>query len=115
MHQKQDSLLAAQLQLRSAAADLFLDAAAYGIAVLHVDGTGKELVARSIHYSGRYKDEKFIPVDCGAITPTLIESELFGHVKGAFTGAAQAKDGLLAIADGGTVFLDEIGEMPTDL
>jgi two-component system response regulator HydG len=78
-------------------------------------GTGKELVARSIHFSGRYKDKKFIPVDCGAITPTLIESELFGHVKGAFTGAAQAKDGLLAIADGGTVFLDEIGELPTDL
>jgi transcriptional regulator with PAS, ATPase and Fis domain len=78
-------------------------------------GTGKELVARSIHFSGRYKDKKFIPVDCGAITPTLIESELFGHVKGAFTGAAQAKDGLLAIAEGGTVFLDEIGELPTDL
>ena len=78
-------------------------------------GTGKELVARSIHFSGRYKDKKFIPVDCGAITPTLIESELFGHVKGAFTGATQAKDGLLAIADGGTVFLDEIGELPTDL
>jgi DNA-binding NtrC family response regulator len=78
-------------------------------------GTGKELVARSIHFSGRYKDKKFIPVDCGAITPNLIESELFGHVKGAFTGASQAKDGLLAIADGGTVFLDEIGELPTDL
>src|SRR3954465_14859775 len=85
------------------------------VLILGESGTGKELVARSIHYNGRYKDRKFIPVDCGAITPTLIESELFGHVKGAFTGASQAKDGLLAIADGGTVFLDEIGEMPTDL
>ena len=57
----------------------------------------------------------FIPVDCGSLAPTLIESELFGHVKGAFTGADRAKEGLLAAARGGTVFLDEIGELPLDL
>ncbi len=78
-------------------------------------GTGKELVARSIHYSGLLRDKPFIPVDCGSLVPTLIESELFGHVKGAFTGANASKDGLLAIAEGGTVFLDEIGELPVDL
>jgi two-component system response regulator HydG len=61
------------------------------------------------------RDKPFIPVDCGSIVPTLIESELFGYVKGAFTGAVQSKDGLLAMAEGGTVFLDEIGEMPIDL
>jgi DNA-binding NtrC family response regulator len=85
------------------------------ILILGESGTGKELVARSIHFSGIYKDKPFIPVDCGSLVPTLIESELFGYVKGAFTGAARSKDGLLAIADGGTVFLDEIGELPLDL
>src|SRR6185369_14386509 len=85
------------------------------VLILGESGTGKEMVARSIHFSGPYRDKPFIPVDCGSLVPTLIESELFGYVKGAFTGAAQAKDGLLAIADGGTVFLDEIGELPTDL
>ena len=60
-------------------------------------------------------DKLFIPVDCGSLVPTLIESELFGYVRGAFTGANQAKDGLLAIAEGGTIFLDEVGELPVDL
>ena len=83
--------------------------------ILGESGTGKEMVARSIHYSGPFRDKPFIPVDCGSLVPTLIESELFGYVKGAFTGANQAKEGLLAIAEGGTVFLDEIGELPVDL
>ncbi|MCU1270564.1 MAG: two component, sigma54 specific, transcriptional regulator, Fis family [Acidobacteriaceae bacterium] len=85
------------------------------VLILGESGTGKEMVARAIHHSGPYRDKSFIPVDCGSLVPTLIESELFGYVKGAFTGAMQSKAGLLAIADGGTVFLDEIGELPVDL
>jgi len=83
--------------------------------ILGESGTGKELVARSIHANGPNASKPFIPVDCGSLVPTLIESELFGHVKGAFTGANRAKDGLLASAGSGTVFLDEIGELPLDL
>ena len=64
---------------------------------------------------GPFRDKPFIPVDCGSLLPTLIENELFGNVKGAFTGAVHSKEGLLAIAEGGTIFLDEIGELATDL
>jgi len=85
------------------------------VLILGESGTGKEMVARSIHFSGAFRDKPFIPVDCGSLVPTLIESELFGYVKGAFTGAAQSKEGLLAIAEGGTIFLDEVGELPVDL
>ncbi len=85
------------------------------VLILGESGTGKELVARSVHFGGPYRDRPFIPVDCGSLVPTLIESELFGYVRGAFTGAVRAKDGLLATADGGTIFLDEVGELPIDL
>ncbi len=78
-------------------------------------GTGKELVARALHYDGRYASRPFLPIHCGAISPELIESELFGYEKGAFTGAQDRKDGLFTAADGGTVFLDEIAEASLDL
>lgn len=72
-------------------------------------GTGKELIARSIHYNSQRNDRPFIPVDCASLVENLVESELFGHVRGAFTGAFIAKKGLFEEADGGTIFLDEVG------
>ncbi len=78
-------------------------------------GTGKELVARAIHYRGSYAKRPFVAVDCGSLVPTLIESELFGYEKGAFTGANKSKDGLFQSAGGGTIFLDEIGELSLEM
>ena len=85
------------------------------VLILGESGTGKELVARTIHSFGPNPEKPFLPVDCGSLVPTLVESELFGYVKGAFTGANHSKDGLLVAAGGGTVFLDEIGELTLEL
>jgi two-component system response regulator AtoC len=78
-------------------------------------GTGKELVARAIHFRGVLAQMSFVAVDCGALVPTLMESELFGYEKGAFTGAMKTKAGLFQAANGGSIFLDEIGELPLEM
>jgi two-component system response regulator HydG len=87
----------------------------YPVLLLGETGTGKELVARLIHSLGPRRLKPFVPVDCASVTPTLIESELFGHTKGAFTGATEVKHGLFEAANEGTLFLDEIGELPPEL
>src|SRR5881409_486989 len=78
-------------------------------------GTGKELVGRAIDFRGSFANRPFVAVDCGSLVPTLIESELFGYEKGAFTGAVRSKTGLFQSANGGTIFLDEIGELPLEM
>jgi two-component system, NtrC family, response regulator AtoC len=101
----------------SAVFELARKAARYSTTVLILgeSGTGKELVARGIHTEGERADHPLVPINCGGIPETLLESELFGYKKGAFTGADRNKKGLFQEADGGTIFLDEIGELPLSL
>jgi DNA-binding NtrC family response regulator len=90
-------------------------AASTSVLVTGESGTGKELVARAIHYGGARATRPFVPVNCSAIPNELVESTLFGHVKGAFTGAISDKKGAFVLADGGTLFMDEIGDMPREM
>jgi two-component system response regulator AtoC len=85
------------------------------VLIIGESGTGKELVARAIHFRGNFASRPFVAVDCGSLVPTLIESELFGYEKGAFTGAIRSRQGLFQSANGGTIFLDEIGELPLEM
>ena len=106
--------IVAQSQVMQGIFDLILRTAASDCTVLITgeSGTGKELVARAIHNNGARRERRFVAINCGAIPETLLESELFGHVRGAFTGAVDHKEGLFEVARGGTLLLDEIGEAP---
>jgi two-component system response regulator HydG len=105
-----DPKMAAVLEMTQRVAD-----SAVTVLITGESGTGKDLLARAIHFSSPRREGPFVPVNCAAIPDNLIESELFGYAKGAFTGARQAKTGLFIAARGGTLFLDEIGEMPLAL
>ena len=91
-----------------------VSATASNVLITGESGTGKEMIARAIHFNSAVREGKFLPINCGAIPTTLWESEILGHIRGAFTGATRDKEGYLQVADGGTLFLDEITEMPPE-